>query len=52
MQLTRGEGTEEELAMRREKALADPEIQNIMTDPIMRQVTLATPRFSPHTMWA
>lgn len=36
--LNRGEGSEEELAKRREKAMADPEIQSILTDPVMRQV--------------
>lgn len=30
--------SEEELAARREKAMADPNIQNILTDPVMRQV--------------
>jgi hypothetical protein len=34
----RGELSEEEAAERRERAMADPEIQLILTDPIMRQV--------------
>eukprot|EP00884_Botryococcus_braunii_P003465 jgi/Botrbrau1/13119/Bobra.0187s0076.1 len=36
--LNRGEASEEELKQRQAKAMADPEIQNILTDPIMRQV--------------
>lgn len=36
--VARGEGTEEELAARRERAMADPEVQMILTDPVMRQV--------------
>lgn len=38
MQFMSGDATEEELAQRRTRAMADPEIQNIMTDPVMRQV--------------
>lgn len=30
--------SEEELNQRREKAMADPEIQGILTDPVMQQV--------------
>lgn len=33
-----GDASEEELAQRRARAMSDPEIQNIMTDPVMRQV--------------
>lgn len=33
-----GDATEEELAQRRARAMNDPEVQNIMTDPVMRQV--------------
>lgn len=33
-----GDASEEELAQRRARAMADPEVQNIMTDPVMRQV--------------
>ncbi len=34
-----GEGmTEEERKLKQQKAMADPEIQNILTDPVMRQV--------------
>ena len=40
MQITTGDVSEEELAARREKAMADPQIQNILTDPVMRQVSL------------
>lgn len=40
MQITTGDVSEEELAARREKAMADPQIQNILTDPVMRQVGL------------
>ena len=40
MQITTGDVSEEELAARREKAMADPQIQNILTDPVMRQVRL------------
>ncbi|CAL5030788.1 unnamed protein product [Urochloa decumbens] len=35
---SRGELSEEELKERQSKAMQDPEIQNILTDPIMRQV--------------
>ncbi|XP_066348629.1 hsp70-Hsp90 organizing protein-like [Miscanthus floridulus] len=35
---SRGELSEEELKERQNKAMQDPEIQNILTDPIMRQV--------------
>lgn len=34
----RGELSEEEMAERREKGMQDPEIQMILTDPVMRQV--------------
>lgn len=33
-----GEASEEELKERQAKAMADPEVQNILMDPIMRQV--------------
>jgi len=33
-----GDESEEDLALRRDKAMADPEIQSILTDPVMRQV--------------
>lgn len=37
MQAAGGEGmTEEERKLKQQKAMADPEIQNILTDPIMR----------------
>ncbi|BDA49920.1 Hsp70-Hsp90 organizing protein 1 [Coccomyxa sp. Obi] len=36
--INRGEASEEEMAVRREKAMADPAIQAILTDPVMRQV--------------
>ncbi|CAL5222224.1 g4557 [Coccomyxa viridis] len=36
--INRGDISEDELAVRREKAMADPNIQNILTDPVMRQV--------------
>ena len=37
MQAATGEGmTEEERKQKQQKAMADPEIQNILTDPIMR----------------
>ncbi len=39
MQINTGDVSEEELAARREKAMADPQIQNILTDPVMRQVS-------------
>ena len=38
VQINRGDISEEDLAARREKAMADPNIQNILTDPVMRQV--------------
>lgn len=34
----RGELSEEEMKQRQERAMADPEIQDILTDPVMRQV--------------
>jgi len=34
----KGELSEEEMKQRQERAMADPEIQGILTDPIMRQV--------------
>jgi stress-induced-phosphoprotein 1 len=34
----RGDLTQEEIQERQNKAMQDPEIQNILTDPIMRQV--------------
>jgi hypothetical protein len=40
VQISRGEVSEEELKMRREKALADPAIQNILKDPVMGQVII------------
>jgi hypothetical protein len=40
VQINTGDVSEEELAARREKAMADPQIQNILTDPVMRQVRL------------
>lgn len=36
--IQRGDASEEELKERREKAMTDPEIQNILTDPVMSQV--------------
>ncbi|KAK9823595.1 hypothetical protein WJX72_004113 [[Myrmecia] bisecta] len=36
--LTRGEATEEELKERQAKGMADPDVQNILMDPVMRQV--------------
>eukprot|EP00891_Asterochloris_glomerata_P001859 jgi/Astpho2/1859/Aster-00384 len=36
--LARGDASEEELEQRRAKAMQDPEVQNILTDPVMRQV--------------
>jgi stress-induced-phosphoprotein 1 len=36
--VSRGQVTEEELKERQERALADPDIQMILTDPVMRQV--------------
>ena len=38
LQVARGESTEEELKARQAKGMADPEVQRILTDPIMRQV--------------
>ena len=38
VQFNRGESSEEDVKQRQAKAMADPEIQNILTDPIMRQV--------------
>ncbi|KDD75187.1 hypothetical protein H632_c819p0, partial [Helicosporidium sp. ATCC 50920] len=36
--LVRGDATDEEIKSRQERALADPEVQAILTDPIMRNV--------------
>lgn len=36
--LAHGEASEEELKERQAKAMADPEVQNILMDPVMRQV--------------
>jgi hypothetical protein len=36
--LSPGEGTEDELKERQAKGMADPDVQNILMDPIMRQV--------------
>lgn len=33
-----GTATEEEIKIRRERAMSDPEIQSILTDPVMRNV--------------
>jgi stress-induced-phosphoprotein 1 len=33
-----GDATEEEIKDRQARAMADPEVQNILMDPIMRQV--------------
>ena len=38
LQMNRGEMSEEELKQRQERGMADPEIQGILSDPIMRQV--------------
>ena len=38
LQISRGDVSEEDLAARREKGMADPAIQAILTDPVMRQV--------------
>ena len=35
---SRGELSADEMKERRDRSMADPEIQNIMSDPIMRQV--------------
>lgn len=41
LQQATGEGmTDEERKLRQQKAMADPEIQNILTDPVMRQVSM------------
>ncbi len=37
--MTRGEGTDAERKQQQERAMADPEIQAILTDPVMRQVS-------------
>ncbi len=36
--MAHGEGSEEERKERQAKAMADPEVQGILMDPIMRQV--------------
>ena len=38
LQFNRGEATEDEVKDRQARAMADPEIHNILSDPIMRQV--------------
>lgn len=37
-QMNRGEVSEAELKERQARAMADPEVQSILSDPIMRQV--------------
>ena len=37
-QMNRGEVDEAELEARRARGMADPEVQGILTDPVMRQV--------------
>lgn len=37
-QISRGELSEDEMKQRRERSMADPEIQGILTDPVMTQV--------------
>ena len=37
-QISRGELSEDEMKQRRERSMADPEIQSILTDPVMTQV--------------
>ena len=39
LQMIRGEMSEAELKQRQERAMADPEIQAILTDPIVRNVS-------------
>ena len=39
LQMNRGEMSEAELKQRQERAMADPEIQAILTDPIVRNVS-------------
>ncbi len=36
--MNRGEVDEAELKERQARAMADPEVQSILTDPVMRQV--------------
>ena len=36
--LARGDGSADELRERQERGMADPEVQQILTDPVMRQV--------------
>jgi len=36
--MSRGEASEEDVKARQERAMADPEVQSILTDPVMRQV--------------
>lgn len=43
-QISRGELSEDEMKQRRERSMADPEIQSILTDPVMTQVLPTTYR--------
>jgi stress-induced-phosphoprotein 1 len=36
--MNRGEASEEDVRARQERGMADPEVQAILTDPVMRQV--------------
>ena len=36
--MSRGEASEAEIKERQARAMADPEVQQILTDPVMRQV--------------
>ncbi len=46
-QISRGELSEDEMKQRRERSMSDPEIQGILTDPVMTQV-LPAPRCLCH----
>lgn len=37
MQMRTGQASEEDVKQRRERAMQDPEVQRILTDPVMRQ---------------
>lgn len=40
--MNRGDLTPEELKERQAKAMQDPEVQNILSDPVMRQVGIVS----------
>ena len=40
LQMRTGQASEEDVKQRRERAMQDPEVQRILTDPVMRQASI------------